>query len=395
MATSKQDYYEVLGVARTVTAEELKKAYRKLAVQFHPDKNPGNKEAEDKFKDISEAYEVLSDPEKRRKYDQFGHQAFSGGGGGHGSFGNVDLEEALRTFMGAFGGGGRSIFEDFFSGGGGGEDSGRGSDLRFDVEIDFEEAIFGSKRDLAFSVMDACGECAGSGAKPGSGKTTCTRCRGSGNITSSNGLFHIRQACGTCGGSGQVIENPCASCRGTGRVKTRRTLTLRIPPGVETGSRMRLAGQGESGLRSASPGDLYVIIHVKEHEVFKRHGLDVIIEVPIDMATAALGGEVEVPTLYGNAVLKIPAGTQNGAMFRMKGKGIVDRRGQGVGDHHVRVHVETPTHLDRSQKKHLESLLKSFAKSNHPASEEFKKKVNEFGRRREALEKANAESSKS
>ena len=401
MSTSKRDFYEVLGVPREADQETIKKAYRKLAVKYHPDKNPGDAEAEDSFKEATESYEVLSDQAKRQKYDQFGHAAFGQGGGGGGFGGGfdggVDLDEALRTFMGAFGqggggGGGGGIFDELFGGGGGGGRGGQasnnqGSDLRFDLEIDFEEAVFGSQRDLTFPVKQECETCSGQGAAPGSKKETCGTCRGSGMITTSNGLFHMRQTCNTCGGAGDVVRNPCKKCHGAGRVKGKRSLTLKIRAGVETGSRLRVAGKGEGGLRGGPAGDLYVIIHVKRHDLFEREDNDLFCEVPIPYHVAALGGEIEVPTLNGSAKLKVPSGTQSGKTFRLKNKGVPDARGYGNGDQHVRVLVEVPTHLSGSQKKELEKLGKTMDESNQSLSKAFKKQVKRFFERKSALDK--------
>lgn len=400
MPTNKRDYYEVLGVGRTATDDEIKRAYRKLAVQYHPDKNPGNVEAEEKFKEATEAYEILSDKQKRQKYDQFGHQAFgpgTGGGSGFGGFQGIDLEEALRTFMGAFGGGGGgrgSIFDDFFGGGGGmgggrGErtHANRGNDLRFDLEIDFEEAVFGSQRDLTFSVMDECGKCKGSGAEEGSKRETCSRCKGTGQSISSNGFFHVRQACSACGGSGEILRNPCRECRGSGRVKERRTITLKIPAGVETGSRLRVAGKGESGVRGGPPGDLYVVLHVREHPLFKRRDEDILIEVPVPFHVAALGGEIEIPTIHGFAKLKIPPGTESGKVFRLRGRGLKGVGSFGNGDQHCVVMVETPERLSSKQRKALEEFAKSLNDDNHPAGKNMKRRAQEFYRRRDTLQK--------
>ena len=389
----KKDYYEVLGVARDAAQGDIKKAYRKLAVKFHPDKNPGDTAAEEKFKEISEAYEVLGDEDKRHKYDQFGHAAFGPGSGGFGGgagggFGGVDLEEALRTFMGAFGGGG-SIFDNFFGGGGGGETNNRGGDVRYDIEIDFEEAIFGSQRDLNFSVNVECPKCDGTGAEKGSGVDTCSRCRGQGAVLNSNGFFQVRQTCPECQGTGQIIRNPCGPCSATGQVRGKRSLTLRIPPGVETGSRLRVQGKGEGGTHGGAPGDLYMILHVKDHPVFSRQDLDLLAEVPISIATAMLGGELDVPTLEGTARLKIPAGTQSGRMLRLKGKGVKDPRGHGHGDLHVRVKVEVPSHLDGKSKKLVEDLFKTLGDKQRPEFVEFEKEVTKFTKRREELQKIN------
>ncbi|WFB34787.1 molecular chaperone DnaJ [Kiritimatiellota bacterium B12222] len=391
----KEDFYKVLGVNKDASKDEIKKAYRKLAIKYHPDKNPGDTAAEEQFKVATEAYEVLSDEDKRHKYDQFGHAAFGpgrGGGGAAGGFGGVDLEEALRTFMGAFGsgggGGGGSIFENFFGGGGGGrESSNRGSDLRFDLEIDFEEAVFGSKRDLSYNVNVECESCGGEGAAPGSKKTTCSTCKGQGQVLTSNGLFHMRQTCPDCGGAGQVISNPCSQCRGTGQVKGKRSITVRIPPGVETGSRLRVKGKGEGGVMGGPAGDLYVIMHVKAHPIFERHDLDLIIELPVSFQTAALGGEVKVPTLEGTAKIKIPAGTQNGRMLRLKNKGVKDPRGYGHGDIHIRVLVEVPTHLHGKAKKLIQQIEDQLGEGQYPDQAKFSKESEAFANRREELEK--------
>ena len=400
MPTTKRDFYEVLGVGRSATADEIKKAYRKLAVQYHPDKNPGNVEAEEKFKEATEAYEVLSDSQKRQKYDQFGHQAFgpgSGGGGfGGGGFQGIDLEEALRTFMGAFGGGGGggrgSIFDDFFGGGmgGGRSDRGaanRGNDLRFDLEIDFEEAVFGSQRDLTFNVMDECAKCQGSGAAAGSKRETCPQCKGTGQTISSNGFFHVRQACSTCGGTGEILRNPCRECRGSGRVKARRTITVKIPAGVETGSRLRVAGKGESGTRGGPAGDLYVVLHVREHPLFKRRDEDIFVEVPVPFHVAAIGGEIEVPTIHGIAKLKIPAATESGKVFRLRGRGLKGVGTFGNGDQHCVVMVETPERLSGKQRKALEEFSRLLDDDNHPVRQKMNKRAQEFYKRRDTLQK--------
>ncbi|MBU1693341.1 MAG: molecular chaperone DnaJ [Verrucomicrobia bacterium] len=380
MAPAKRDYYEVLGVSRGASLEEIKKAYRKLAVQFHPDKNPGHVEAEERFKEISEAYEVLSDAGKRQQYDQFGHRAFGPGAGGFG-FGGIDLEEALRTFMGAFGGGG-TIFDNFFGGGGRGREkaggAARGADLRFDLEIDFEEAVLGSERELTLPILQECGACKGTGAAPGSKRETCRRCNGLGMTVASNGFFQIRQACSACGGSGETIAQPCRECRGEGRVKVRSTLSLKIPAGVETGSRLRLAGKGEGGVRGGEAGDLYVVLHVKPHELFQRRDEDIFIEWPIPFHVAALGGEVEVPTLQGYVPLKIPAGTQSGTLFRLKGKGVAGGKVFRSGDQHVRVVIEPPARLSGKQKEFLRQLADSFTEDNHPQTARLRKLAETF-----------------
>jgi molecular chaperone DnaJ len=392
MATTKRDYYEVLGIDRQASADDIKKAYRKLAVKYHPDKNPGDQAAEEKFKELTEAYEVLSDGEKRSRYDQFGHKAFgagAGGFGGGGGFGGVDLEEALRTFMGAFGGGGGSIFDDFFGGGGrtgGAESSNRGADLRFDLEIDFEEAAFGSERSVTLPINVACEDCGGTGASKNSKQEVCSRCQGKGMLVSSTGFFQMRQTCPHCGGTGRVISNPCATCHGAGRVKERKTLNLKIPPGVETGSRLRLAGKGEGGVRGGPAGDLYVVIHVREHELFKRQDEDIFCDFAISIDVAAMGGEVEIPTIHGFAKLKIPPGTESGAVFRLRGKGLATPHHVGTGDQHVRIRVETPKKLSRAMKDLLLSFREASGEASYPDRKRLRKMAEEFYRRKAALQ---------
>ena len=391
MSPGKRDYYEVLGISRTATPDEIKKAYRKLAIKYHPDKNPGNKEAEESFKEATEAYEVLSDAEKRSRYDQFGHQAFAPGQGGFGGgFGGVDLEDALRTFMGAFGGGGGSIFDDFFGGHprGGGEMSNRGSDLRFDLEIDFEESAFGSERTVTLPIHEACPNCGGTGADAGSRRQTCSRCGGKGSLISSTGFFQMRQTCPVCGGTGQVVINPCTACHGLGRVKQRKTITLKIPPGVETGSRLRLAGKGEGGLRGGPAGDLYVVIHVREHPLFKRRDEDIFCEYPVPLHVIALGGEIEVPTIHGFAKLKIPPGTKSGAIFRLRGKGLAGPHHDRTGDQHVMVTVETPKRLGPRPKKIMREFADATDETNYPELRRLHEIAEEFYRHKAQIRKS-------
>jgi molecular chaperone DnaJ len=393
----KKDYYELLEVARDASQDDIKKAYRRMAVKYHPDKNPGDTEAEEKFKEISEAYEILSNPQKRQQYDQFGHRAFQGGGGPgagfQGGFGGIDLEEALRTFMGAFGGGGGgSIFDDFFGGAqggrrGGGRTANRGADLRFDLEIDFEEAVIGSERDIAFPVMEECKACSGSGAAKGSKKETCSQCNGQGAVVSSNGFFHMRQACNVCGGTGQVIKNPCTACHGNGRVKGRRSLTLKIPPGVETGSRLRVAGKGEGGMRGGPAGDLYVVLHVRPHGFFKRQDQDIYCEIPVPVHIATLGGDVEVPTIHGYAKLKIPAGTDSGRVFRLRGKGVAAHGAHRNGDQHIQVKLEVPKSLNGAQKREFDVWAKALKDKSYPAVQKVHRIADKFYERKKALEK--------
>ena len=395
MATSKQDYYELLGIAKGASEAEIKKAYRKMAVKYHPDKNPGDKAAEEKFKEVSEAYEVLNDAGKRQQYDQFGHAAFgagrgAGGGGGYGGFGGggIDLEEALRTFMGASGGGG-SIFDNFFGGGGGRRNPNapqQGADLRFDLDIDFEEAVLGSKREIRININETCVICKGTGAEPGSGKRTCSDCGGQGQVISGGGFVQFRQTCPTCQGAGEVIEKPCSACHGQGLVRAKRSIEVRIPAGVETGSRLRVAGRGEGGRRGGPAGDLYIVLHVKDHEFFERNDLDIICRVPVPFQTAMLGGEVQVPTIHGNAELKLPAGTESGKIFRMRGKGVTSPR-YGSGDQHIIVQIEVPQGLSGKEKKSFQEAIKILNDHHFPLTQKMRKTADTFYKHKKALEK--------
>ncbi|MBI9020096.1 MAG: molecular chaperone DnaJ [Verrucomicrobia bacterium] len=396
MPSQKKDYYELLGISRGASAEEIKKAYRKLAVKYHPDKNPGDKAAEEHFKEFSEAYEVLSDPAKRQQYDQFGHAAFGasrgrgGGGGGFsgGGFGGIDLEEALRTFMGASGGGGGSIFDNFFGGGGRARNPNapqQGADLRFDLDIDFEEAVLGSHREIRININETCAACKGSGAEPGSGKRTCSDCGGAGQVISGGGFVQFRQTCPTCRGAGEVIEKPCSACHGQGLVRNKRTIDVKIPAGVETGSRLRVSGRGEGGLRGGPAGDLYIVLHVREHEFFKRSDLDIICEIPVPFHIAALGGEVQIPTIHGAADLKIPAGTESGQIFRMRGKGISNPR-YGTGDQHSVVQIEVPKGLGSKEKKKLQDAAAVLSEKHFPQTQKLQKAAEKFYAHKKALE---------
>jgi len=381
---AKEDYYELLGVPREATDEEMKKAYRKKAVQYHPDKNPGNKQAEEMFKKVSEAYEVLKDPDKRAAYDRYGHAAFAQGGGprpggGGASGGFHDPFDIFReVFSGGGGGaGGGSIFEEFF-GGGGSEGTHEGADLRYDIEITLEEAARGVEREISFRKLAACDLCHGTGAEPGSKRVTCPTCRGAGQVTTSRGFFTVRQVCPTCHGNGTRVEKPCHECRGEGRVNKTAKLNVRVPPGVDTGSKLRSVGNGEAGVNGGPAGDLYIVIHVKEHEIFERQGDDLFCEIPIKFTLAALGGTIEVPTLSGRASLKIPTGTQSGTTFRLKERGLPSLRSGHTGDQLVRVQVEVPTHLTAEQRKKLEDFALASGDADEPVGRSFFEKAKKF-----------------
>ena len=344
---AKRDYYEVLGAERTATAAELKKAYRRLAMKFHPDRNPDDKDAEEKFKEANEAYEVLSDEDKRAAYDRHGHAGVDPqmGGGGFGGGGN---------FSDVFG----DVFSDFFGGGGGGGRGGpqRGSDLRYNMELDLEEAVRGTTISIRVPTLADCKTCKGSGAKKGTSPVTCTTCNGMGQVRMQQGFFAVQQACPRCHGSGKMVTDPCGDCHGQGRVEEEKTLSVKVPAGVDTGDRIRLTGEGEAGALGGPAGDLYVVVNVRPHAIFQRDGRDLYCEVPISFADAALGGELEVPTLNGRVKLKIPEGTQTNKLFRLRGKGVTPVRGGGVGDLMCRVAVETPVKLDKRQRELLEEF---------------------------------------
>jgi molecular chaperone DnaJ len=375
---AKEDYYELLGVTKTASDEELKKAYRKKAVQYHPDKNPGNKESEEMFKKISEAYEALKDPDKRAAYDRYGHAAFQGpGAGARGSGGFHDPFDIFREVFGQGGGGGAGIFGEMFSGGGGG--GGRdGSDLRYDLEITLEEAARGVEKEISFRKLVECERCDGSGAEPGSKRVTCPTCRGAGQVRRSGGIIVFTQTCPTCGGSGVKIEKPCTVCRGEGRVARTTKLTVKIPAGVDSGSRLRSAGNGEAAQAGGTPGDLYIVLSVKEHELFERQGDDLFCEIPIKFTLATLGGQIEVPTLTGKASLKIPAGTQSGTTFRLRDRGMPSLRGGRHGDELIRVHVEVPSALTSEQRKILEDFARISGDAQEPTSRSFFEKAKKF-----------------
>jgi molecular chaperone DnaJ len=370
---TKRDYYEVLGVPREADDETIKKAYRKQAVKFHPDKNPGDKVAEENFKELSHAYEILSDPQKRAAYDQYGHAAFDpraragrGGGGFHDPF---------EVFREVFGGGG-GIFDEFFGNSRNDPTSPqRGEDLRYDLEITFEEAAMGCEREITVSKPERCDVCHGSGVEEGSKTRNCPMCHGRGQVISSRGIFSIAQTCPQCQGAGRVVDRPCKPCNGAGRRDKSSKIKLRIPAGVDTGARLRSSGNGASGLRGGPPGDLYVVLHTKEHEIFQREGDDLLCDVPLSMVQATLGAEIEVPTLNGKATIKVPAGTQPGALFRLKGKGVKNLQGYGHGDLHVRINVEVPTHLTGEQKQKLAEFAASCDESVNPISKSFFEKA--------------------
>ena len=378
----KRDYYEVLGVSKSATADEIKKAYRKLAVKHHPDKNPGDHTAEEKFKELGEAYDILMDDNKRAAYDRMGHAAFAqgtagprGGGGG--------FHDPFDIFREVFGAGGGDVFEQFFGGGGGGggQQSGgrqRGSDLRYDLQIRLEEAAFGCEKEIEINKLDACGKCSGSGAEPGSKVTTCPTCHGRGQVIASRGFFQVAQTCPRCRGTGQAIANPCKVCGGEGRMEGRSRIKLKIPAGIEDGSRLRSSRNGEAGMRGGPPGDLYVVIHIKEHAVFQRDEENLYCEVPIRFSIAALGGEVNVPTLEGKASLKIPAGTQGGTLFKLRGKGVPTLNSTSRGDLLVRVLVEVPSKLNSEQRKKLEEFSELCGDENTPLHKSFFERAKEW-----------------
>jgi molecular chaperone DnaJ len=352
---AKRDYYEVLGVERGASDEEIKKAYRKLAVKYHPDKNPGDKNAEEQFKELGHAYEILSDPQQRALYDQYGHAAFDKRAGGF-ARGGGGFHDPFDIFREVFGG--SNIFDEFFGGGGSRDPNGpqRGDDLRYDLEISFEEAANGCEKEISVTKPERCETCSGTGAEPGSKIKVCSTCGGRGQVLASRGIFSIAQTCPHCHGAGRIMEKPCRDCRGAGRREKASKIKLRIPAGVDTGSRLRSVGNGEAGLRGGPPGDLYVVLHVRPHEIFHREGDDLLCEVPVSFVQAALGAEIEVPTLTGKAEIKIPAGTQPGTMFRLRGKGVKNVQGHGHGDLHVRINIEVPTHLTSEQKGKLQEF---------------------------------------
>jgi len=371
---ARKDYYQILGVDRGASADEIKKAYRKLAMKYHPDRNQGDKDAERKFKEVSEAYEALKDPEKRAAYDRFGHAAFEQGGPGPGGFDfnfTTSFADAFEDLFGEFMGGGHRRS--------GPQGAMRGSDLRYNMEITLEEAFRGKRAKLRVPSMVICGDCGGTGAAEGARPEACPTCRGIGKIRTQQGFFTVERTCPACQGAGRVIKNPCRTCRGSGRVQREKTLSVNIPPGVEDGTRIRLAGEGEAGLRGAPPGDLYIFLTIKPHRVFQRDGLNIHCRVPIPMVTAALGGTIEVPTIDGGrARVNIPPGTQTGHQFRLKGKGMTPMRGSGRGDMYIQAVVETPVNLTKRQQELLREFERAGGKNTSPESEGFFRKVKEL-----------------
>ncbi len=374
---SKPDYYEILGLEKGASSDQIKKAYRRLALKYHPDKNPGNhKEAESRFKEISEAYAVLSDPQKKGLYDQYGHAGidsrystedifrgadFSNIFGGMGGLGDI--------FGQIFGDAGFDVF------GGGRRGPRRGSHIGTEIEITLQEAAKGVKKVVRLRRHEACPVCRGEGAKPGSKKLTCPECRGTGQVQAMGGFFTISRTCARCNGEGKIIQTPCIKCRGSGRVKIERKIHVNIPAGVDTGLRLRVSGEGEAGAKGGRPGDLYVDIYVRQDDMFERHGNDLVCGVPISFAQAALGAEIEVPTLNGKVRMKVPAGTQSGKIFRIRAKGMPDLHGYGRGDELVKVAIETPTGLNARQKKLLEGFAKECGENVNPISRSFIEKL--------------------
>jgi molecular chaperone DnaJ len=367
---SKRDYYEVLGVARTATEQEIKSAYRKLALKYHPDRNPGDKAAEDSFKEAAEAYAVLVDTDKRHMYDRFGHAGLGGAAtGGFDPNAFTGFEDILGGLGDIFG------FGDVFGGGRRRGGPQRGPDLRYDLEISFEEAASGTETSIQIPRHEACETCHGTGAAPGTKPTTCQQCHGRGQLRYQQGFFTVARTCGQCRGTGSVISKPCTTCRGSGRIQKERKLTVKIPAGIATGQRMRVSGEGEAGAAGGPSGDLYVVIHVQDHPFWQRDGNDLYCEIPVNFPTLALGGEILIPTLDGEETFKIPDGTQTGSAFRLRGRGMPDVSGRGRGDLIVRVKVITPKKLSRDQKKLLEQLQAELPKEKFeptPASSEDK-----------------------
>jgi len=365
---SKRDYYEVLGVDRGADSEEIKKAYRKLALKYHPDRNPNDKAAEEKFKELGHAYEILNDPQTRAAYDQYGHAAFDSRARARGGF--HDPGDIFREVFGS-----SSIFEDLFGGGRHSGGAQRGDDLRYDMELTFMEAAQGCEKEIAVTKLDACESCRGSGAEHGATAKVCAVCGGRGQVISSRGIFSIAQTCPRCEGLGRVIDKPCRVCAGAGRRERLTRIKIKIPAGVDGGARLRSSGNGEAGLRGGPPGDLFVVLHVQRHEIFTREGDDLQCEIPISFAQAALGDTIEVPTLTDSAQIKLPPGTQAGAVFRLKGKGVKNVQGYGHGDLMVRVQIEVPAHLNAAQRAKLEEFARLCDETVHPMRKSFFEKA--------------------
>ena len=370
---AKRDYYDVLGVNKGASADQIKSAYRKLAVKFHPDKNKGDKAAEEKFKEASEAYHVLSNSERKQNYDNFGHAAFENGGGGRGGFGNFDFSNHFSD-----------IFEDFFGEGFGGgrrsrRSNNRGSDLRYDLSISLEEAFSGKKQDIKFSTTEKCDTCSGSGSKPGHNAGACNMCGGYGQVRSSQGFFTVQQTCPQCSGSGEMITHPCGSCGGQGKKHASKRLSVTIPKGVDDGTRIRLSGKGEAGSRGGSNGDLYLFINVHSHELFKRSDENLFFECPISIADAALGTSIEIPTIDGGkAKIKIPAGTQSGKQYTLRTKAMPYMRDGDYGHLYVQVNTEVPVSLNKEQKDLLEKFREIENEKSNPSIRKFFQKAKSF-----------------
>ena len=363
---SKRDYYEILGVSRTVSDGELKSAFRKMAMRYHPDRNPDNPEAEEQFKEINEAYEALKDPDKRAAYDRFGHAAFEGPGAGSG-FGN-DFTSTMSD-----------IFDEFFGMGGGRSARERGADLRYNMEVTLEEAFAGKAVEISVPTSITCDACAGSGAKPGTTPTQCPTCGGAGRVRATQGFFTLERTCPTCQGRGEVITDPCGKCGGSGRTTEERTLSVNIPAGIEDGTRIRLSGEGEAGVRGGPPGDLYIFLSVKPHALFQREGADLFCRVPISLGKAALGGQIEVPVIDGSkTMVKVPDGTQTGKQFRLKAKGMPMLRSTQRGDLYIQVVTETPRNLTKRQRELLEEFERESSQDTHPESTGFFAKFKDF-----------------
>jgi len=379
MPTTKRDYYEWPGIPRARPGVEVKPAIPNLPVKFNPAKNPEDPTAEEKFKELGEAYDVLIDADKRAAYDRFGHAAFAQGGAG--GFGG-GFHDPFDIFREVFGGGGGGIFESFFGGAGVGraDERQRGSDLRYDMQITLEEAAFGTEKEIEIRKLDTCDQCHGSGAEPGSRSIHCPTCGGRGQVISSRGFFQVSQTCPRCHGVGQIIEKPCRKCDGEGRVENSSRIKLKIPAGIGSGSRLRSSRNGEAGIRGGPPGDLYVVLHTKEHPVFQRDDDDLYCEVPISFPLAALGGEVPVAKLEGRANVKIPEGTQTGQIFKLRGKGIANIEGRGRGDLLARVAVEVPTRLNAEQRRKLEEFSALVGEENTPLLKSFFERAKNFFR---------------